>query len=476
MYRLLFVASLSLVSLGSLPGQGWIDRTPSNSFASPSQRFDAAMAWDAGNGYMLLFGGVSYMGNVFPNDTWSWNGSAWTQRFTITQPNTVFSSGSYIPVVRRPAAMAYHSPTSQVVLVAQGETYRWSGSNWLPAPGGIPSAISSPGTPINLAMGRDEGRNQTVLFVGSHVVNNAGNPILQPGSETLLWDGFTWTLRATATHPYPAEQPSMTFDSGSGRLLLCTTDATNSQSYFWEWNGTNWTQRSVASHPTAGGVLATDVARGQVVMLDGSLNPSPNHTWTIGATSGQQLGLTTEPSRRQAASCAFDPVRGRMVVFGGFNAPFTGTSLFALADTWEFELGAGASYTSYGTGCAGSRGIPSIAAQGTSLPHAGSIFTLQVNNVPLTGPVFMFAGISNAVYGPTPLPLSLASYGAPGCSVLASGEALYLLTNVLGSAVWQFPVPNALGVSFYNQAFAFDPSANALGLTASNGGMSTIGF
>jgi len=29
---------------------------------------------------------------------------------------------------------------------------------------------------------------------------------------------------------------------------------------------------------------------------------------------------------------------------------------------------------------------------------------------------------------------------------------------------------------FYNQAFAFDPGANALGLTTSNGGQGTLGF
>jgi hypothetical protein len=54
-----------------------------------------------------------------------------------------------------------------------------------------------------------------------------------------------------------------------------------------------------------------------------------------------------------------------------------------------------------------------------------------------------------------------------------------VLTNVLGSAVWQFAVPNvpnAPGATFYNQAFVFDPTANALGLTTSNGGQATIGF
>ena len=90
--------------------------------------------------------------------------------------------------------------------------------------------------------------------------------------------------------------------------------------------------------------------------------------------------------------------------------------------------------------------------------------------------MFLFVGISNTTYGPTPLPFGLGSLGAPGCNVLSSGEDLRLLTNVLGSSLWQWTIPNAPGVSFYNQAFAFDPAANALGLTVSNGGQGTIGY
>jgi hypothetical protein len=167
-----------------------------------------------------------------------------------------------------------------------------------------------------------------------------------------------------------------------------------------------------------------------------------------------------------------------MVLFGGVNGPLS-SFYFPLGDTWEFELGNGPSYATYGAGCAGARGVPSIAAQGPSLPHIGTTFSLQVNNLPLTGPVFLFLGVSNTNYGPTPLPLSLGVIGAPGCTALASGESLFVLTNVLGSAVWQFAVPNAPnapGASFYNQAFALDPTANALGLTVSNGGQATIGF
>jgi hypothetical protein len=106
----------------------------------------------------------------------------------------------------------------------------------------------------------------------------------------------------------------------------------------------------------------------------------------------------------------------------------------------------------------------------------GQTLQLHVGNLPFTGPVFLFLGLSNTNYGPTPVPFSLAGLGAPACSVLASGDQLHVLTNVLGSAVWQFQVPNFPGTAFYNQAFPLDPGANALGLTASNGGQGTIGL
>ena len=56
------------------------------------------------------------------------------------------------------------------------------------------------------------------------------------------------------------------------------------------------------------------------------------------------------------------------------------------------------------------------------------------------------------------------------------GNDFVIKQNVLGSAVWTFTVPNFPGLAFYNQAFAFDPGQNALGLTASNGGSGLIGF
>ena len=120
--------------------------------------------------------------------------------------------------------------------------------------------------------------------------------------------------------------------------------------------------------------------------------------------------------------------------------------------------------------------MPAIAAQGSSLPRVAQTFNLQANNLPFTGPVFLFLGLSDQTYFGNPLPLSLGSIGAPNCSLLCSGDQLQVLTNVLGSAVWNFTVPPFPGATFFNQAIVLDPTANALGLTTSNGGRGIIGM
>ena len=459
----------ALLSTSVAMAQGWVDRTPANPLLGPSNRAFAAMCWDQAHGYVLMHGGTNN-----GNETWTWNGTAWTRRLTSTVPYT--GSGSYqFPEI---SALAFHAPTNEVVLVHSAGTYTWTGTDWLPR--NTPIGSNANGEAKNVALAHDPVRSQTVLFVGTRNSSSGGNYY---AGETYLWDGFSWSPRQTPVVPWPVECPTMAFDPVAGRLVLGTNGNAPTgtlhfaQSGFFEWTGSNWQQRLFATAPTATGAFATDTANNTIVMFDGAINSQPNHTWTLANGALHQLATPTEPARRFGAAMAYDPVRQRVVLFGGTNHwAYSLSQTWALGDTWEFDLGAGASYTTYGAGCAGSRGVPTLAAAPGSLPGVGQTFQVNLGNLPFTGAVFLFVGISDTTYGPTPLPFSLAGLGAPGCSALASGEDLRLLTNVLGSALWQWTVPNAPGVSFYNQAFAFDPAANPLGLTVSNGGRGTIGF
>ncbi len=248
-------------------------------------------------------------------------------------------------------------------------------------------------------------------------------------------------------------------DAATNRVAIISI----ANGYWLEWTGSNWVVQANGDY---------------TVIRNTSLATSPSGTLFMGisraymADSGQvsQLFLSSYPFPRSRQAMTYDSGRDVFVMHGG-------VSLFGgqLSDTWELQLGPSASYTTQGAGCPGSRGVPTIAPAGESLPEVGTVFTLQVSNLPFTGVAFMFLGLSNTTYGPTPLPFSLAGLGAPGCSIQVSGDALYVLPNFLGLSTWSFPVPNLPGAVFYNQAFATDPAANVLGISSSNSGTATIG-
>jgi|GEM_PF-3218808 len=93
-------------------------------------------------------------------------------------------------------------------------------------------------------------------------------------------------------------------------------------------------------------------------------------------------------------------------------------------------------------------------------------------------------GASNQQWGKNKLPFDLAGLGAPGCFVYASqdfsvGRVVGALQNFpTGAAQWELPLPKdagLVGARVYTQWFFFDPTANALSLTATNGASTTIG-
>jgi hypothetical protein len=464
MLRLLATAALAL-PCSMLQAQGWVDRTPTNPLQTPNPRAYPAMCWDPMHNYVLLFGGVPSAGSF--QETWTWNGTAWTRRFTSQPPQA-----GYQLIHPATVAMAFHPPSNAVVLMYEGSTWLWSGTDWMAHPASLPGGAN--GTPGNVAMAVDPVSNQLVLYVGTRWSSGSGFQVV---SQTFTWDGvaFAWTQRPTAVVPWPAERPTLAVDPVAGRLVLGTNGPTSCS--FYEWTGANWQQRLPAGAPNATGSFATDSAHQRLVMFDGVMNSQPNHTWTLAAGAVQQVATPVEPARRFGAAMAFDPVRQRVVLFGGavqWNYPIS--QFFMLGDTWEFDMPAGASFTTYGAGCLGSRGVPTLDSSFGSLPRVGQTFAVAVTNLPLQAWTFMFLGTSDTSYGPLTLPLSLGFIGAPGCSLLASGDDLGLVTNVLGTGLWQWPVPNAPGFSFFTQAFSFDAPANPLGITTSNAGHGVIGF
>ena len=141
-----------------------LDRTwTQRSVSGPSNRSEAVMglAPDGSGGYgVVLFGGINLSGTL--DDTWTWDGSAWTARSPSTHPSA-----------RDESAMA--SLDDEAVLfggISSGgsdlaDTWEWNGTGWRE----VTPAVSPPARSRSVATGAQTSASDTsvnvLLFGGS---------------------------------------------------------------------------------------------------------------------------------------------------------------------------------------------------------------------------------------------------------------------------------------------------------------------
>jgi hypothetical protein len=137
----------------------------------------------------------------------------------------------------------------------------------------------------------------------------------------------------------------------------------------------------------------------------------------------------------------------------------------------------GAHYTTFGTGCPGALGIPTLAAAPGSKPKLGTTLSVSVGGLPF-GVGLMITGLSDTLFGGAiPLPMSLAGLGYPGCNLLVDALLIDTIVGPPSSATWSFPIPNNMafaGFTFYNQGASLEAGTPMLAF--SNGGTAVLGL
>lgn len=227
------------------------------------------------------------------------------------------------------------------------------------------------------------------------------------------------------------------------------------------------------------------------------------------------------PSPRREHSMCYDPVRGYVLMVGGFNQQGV-----PCADVWSWDgsqwTARGSAPSLYSPGLFWHAGLSKLVLAGTTVVTIGQpgnhswewdgVNWVNQTSLPASvecagydaarqeGVVWGYS-LSAGAYGASildaqgwtfrpslatayvqstssgvPLPFDLGIAGAPGCTLLASIDDIQAMTNVLGTAVWSLAVPTLPGARFCVQAVAFEPAANALGVVLSNGGQGTLGF
>ncbi len=138
-----------------------------------------------------------------------------------------------------------------------------------------------------------------------------------------------------------------------------------------------------------------------------------------------------------------------------------------------------------GSGCAGTYGDPEFLPRtGSSFgevyesPVMGSTFSTDVVRLPPNAIALGLVGLSDGSFGGVSLPLDLTPFGAPGCALQTSVDAVVLLpADAIGRVTWPIEIPydpQLVGATFHMQVAAFDAGV-PFGMVLSNLASAVIG-
>jgi len=329
---------LARASLGATPsaaGPAWTQITTATN-STPSPRDVAAMAYDASDGYVVLFGGHNSAGHAL-SDTWKFQAGTWTRLHP-----------AHSPPARWGVQMVYDAKDGYVVSFGgqavrfngyfydSNDTWAFRGGNWTDLTN---SSAPTPGSRSFGGFSYDSADGYAVLYGG---IYNLANGSTHWFSDTWTFSGRNWTLLpvpATA-HPPARYAAMMTYDTSDRHILLFGGYGPSQgvMSDTWTFHAGHWKNLSLATHPGARYAgSATYDSNLSEVFLFGGVDGSGGwyyDTWSFHAGAWSLLTISG-PSARDTFPFVDDRADHCAVLFGGFGQINVYGSTGRLADTWE---------------------------------------------------------------------------------------------------------------------------------------------
>src|SRR5262245_53290746 len=240
--RALLYSGTDPTVLYELGPEGWL-RLP-NKQASPPGRTNGAVVYDEAHDRLVLFGGADVSGAPLA-DTWIGarddRAPAWTWQPAATPPQLV---------ARLDHALAYDPVRRRVVLfggrTAVGErddTWEWDGVAWTQR-----SPAQEPPGRHGHALAFDPSSGHVLLFGG---VDSAMVATGRFYGDAWLWDGTSWVEAALDPEASPLERAFAQMAPDADRSNLVMFGGSHDTTLFqdvWEWRGDHW-ERLAASGP-----------------------------------------------------------------------------------------------------------------------------------------------------------------------------------------------------------------------------------
>ncbi|HKY04625.1 MAG TPA: hypothetical protein VJQ56_07030 [Blastocatellia bacterium] len=228
--------------------------------AGPQPRAAHAMAYDSHRKKIVMFGGEGPGGVL--GDTWEWNGRNWTQVARSGPPARAGHRLEYDRLRKRAVLFGGTSRFGRDANPAFNDTWEWDGRAW--------SRVSNAGPRgrILFGMSYDSRRGRVILFGG----NTAHRPPYEAGlmNDTWEWDGRNWT-EIDAPGPPGRDHNVMIYDATRGKTVLYGGGANGRLlGDTWYFDGRAW-EPVDANSPTRLGAdaIAYDNKRKKIVTYGG---------------------------------------------------------------------------------------------------------------------------------------------------------------------------------------------------------------
>lgn len=322
-------------------GGVWTNVTPAN---SPPARDNGVMAYDPVDGYVVLYGGHSSKGDVELRDTWTYRAGVWTN----LTGSEALSPGTYAD-----GSLTY-DPNLDALLYVGGEgcTGEFCGDDWTFSHGSWAVAGAGPlgGGVTGFGLAYDVQDTMAITYGGC--CPGSANSFY--GRETLGLVGSTWqNVSQGPLFPPPLNWPAMAYDPNTGQVVM-----------FGGGNGP-------AGAPSPGQPLGWDY----------------NQTFTFQGDVWSSAQSSTDPPAIDGASMVYDATDGYLLLFGGatygtvaiqdgnVSGPY-----MCQGDSWAWT---GSNWTHVGPGPVGVDDVPCVS--GATSSSGGGSSTGPVSSSPGMG-------------------------------------------------------------------------------------------
>ncbi|HYR23246.1 MAG TPA: hypothetical protein VEP30_10040, partial [Chthoniobacterales bacterium] len=313
-------------------GTNWQQQHP---MTSPPARYLGSATYDTKNRKVVLFGGIACTdadctATVAANDTWTWDGSNWSQE-----------SPALSPLPRYLSAMTYNSDSGQVLLYggcliescvsAGGDLWSWNGTSW-----SLIDANAAPGPRYAAQFAYDALHKNIVLFSGALPQSTNFFVTVPDADDTWTFDGSSWTQQSPANKPEPREGGGMVWDTARQRIILFGGYSDQEPLYkdafrqdAWTWDGSNWSEQTTSTQPLRSYYVGFvyDDALGKAVFVGGDSFIIPDYLKDIGAgfivfekqtwlldVNGWTVHPDAEPNDRSGAQMAYDAATQQVIL------------------------------------------------------------------------------------------------------------------------------------------------------------------